>query len=438
MDSVGNAREAALDIFLSALKASRVELAMARRVHFRGDEMEIDRHLYHLDKYGRLMLIAIGKAADTMARAFLVQAANAARWEGVIAGLGDSPPSDRFRVYRGGHPSPNEASVAAAEDILRSLRSLSERDLVVFLVSGGGSAMVEQSLLPEVSLAAMVATHKALVESGAPIAAINAVRKHLSGIKGGRMAEAAAPAEQVTVFVSDVPADKLDALSSGPTMPDSTTVEDVYRIAEEYGLCARLPSIVAERLRMRSLVETPKPEAAIFQRSQWSVLLDSGSMEEAAAKRAGELGWKVEIDDSCDDWDVERAADYLVERVRRMRGEHEHVCLLSAGEVTVHVPAGTAGTGGRNQHFALLCAQQIAGESIVVLSGGSDGIDGNSDAAGALVDGTTRGRAEAAGLSVSKALAEFDSYSLLAQLDDTLITGATGNNLRDLRILLAP
>jgi glycerate 2-kinase len=321
---------------------------------------------------------------------------------------------------------------------LETLQGLTERDFVVFLISGGGSAMVEQFLGSGISLDETAATHKALVESGAPIAAINAVRKHLSAVKGGRLAAAAAPAEQMTIFVSDVPAGELDALSSGPTLPDRSTTEDVYRIAKEYGLVASVPGVVAEMLKDRLLVETPKPGDGIFARSRSCVLLDSGTLEEAAAVRARELGWQVEIDNRCDDWSAERAADYLVGRLRELRRGHERVCLLSAGEVTVQVPSGATGKGGRNQHFALLCSERIAGDEITVLSAGSDGIDGNSPAAGGLADGFTRARAEAAGYPVAAALAAFDSYTLLTSLGDVITTGPTGNNLRDLRILLAP
>jgi glycerate 2-kinase len=437
---MSDAREDALDIFLYALKSSRVEAAMERRVRFEGGALQIDGHRYVLDRYSRLVLIAIGKAGETMASAFLRQAgSDANRFEGVVVGpVGATALSSRIRVYCGGHPSPNEASVAAASDILQTLGALTEHDLVVFLVSGGGSAMVEQFLQPGISLDVMAATHKALVESGAPIAAINAVRKHLSAVKGGRLAVAAAPAEQLTIFVSDVPASELDALSSGPTLPDRSTVEDAYRIATEYGLSAKLPSEIAEMLTRRSLTETPKPGDVIFGRSRWSLLLDSTSLEEAAAVRARELGWRVEIDSRCDDWSAERAAAYLLERVRELRRGGERVCLFSAGEVTVQVPAGAIGKGGRNQHFALLCSELIAGSEITVLSAGSDGIDGNSVAAGGLVDGTTTVRAEAAQYPVAAALSAFDAYSLLALLGNTIMTGPTGNNLRDLRILLAP
>jgi glycerate 2-kinase len=436
---MNRAREDALDIFRHALDASRVEVAMVRQVRFVEGVLQIDGHSYSIDQYGRLVLIAFGKAGDTMARAFLRQVGSeAARFEGVVvAPEGMESPLSELRVYGGGHPSPNEASVAAANDILETLRSLTEQDLVIFLVSGGGSAMVEQFLEPGISLEVMAATHKALVGSGAPIAAINAVRKHLSAVKGGRLVAAAAPAEQVTIFVSDVPEAELDALSSGPTLPDRSTTEDVYRIAEEYGLGASLPGEIAEMLRGRALVETPKSGDEIFVRSRWSVLLDSGSLGEAAGVRARELGWNVEVDNRCDDWGAERAASYLLERVRELRRGRGRACLLSVGEVTVQVPLGSAGKGGRNQHFALLCSEGIAGEEVTVLSAGSDGIDGNSPAAGALVDGLTTKRAEASGYSVAAALAAFDSYSLLDALGDTITTGPTGNNLRDLRILLA-
>jgi glycerate 2-kinase len=436
---MNNARGDALDIFLYALQASRVEPAMEMRLRFNDGVMEIDGHRYVLREYGRCLVVAIGKAAHALVSSFVRQAGNdAERFEGIVvgAGSGEALPL-AFRVYHGGHPSPNEASVAAAADVLRTLRSLTERDLVVFLISGGGSAMVEQFLQTDLPLETIAATHKALVESGAPIAAMNAVRKHLSAVKGGRLAAAAAPAEQVTLFVSDVPPGELDALSSGPTVPDRSIVADVYRIAEEYGLVERFPAAISEMLRSKALVETPKPGDAIFARSRWSVLLDSASLEEAAAARATELGWSVEVDNSCDDWDAERAAMYLVRRLREMRGRRERVCLLSAGEITVRVPPEASGRGGRNQHFALQCAGQIAGEGIVVLSGGSDGVDGNSPAAGAIVDGTTVERASLVQYPVANAMAAFDSHSLLALLGDAVVTGPTGNNLRDLRILLA-
>jgi hydroxypyruvate reductase len=168
------------------------------------------------------------------------------------------------------------------------------------------------------------------------------------------------------------------------------------------------------------------------------VLLDSSSLERAAEARANELGWHVTVDGTCDDWPADKAAAYLVNRLRELRRVQPRVCLLSAGEVTVTVPHGIAGQGGRNQHFVLEAARMIAGEDITVLSVGSDGVDGNSPAAGGIADKNTVERAMGLGSSVDKAIAEFASYPLLQKLGDAITTGATGNNLRDLRILLAP
>jgi glycerate 2-kinase len=411
---------------------------MTRRVTCNTGVMVVDGHSYALSDYWKLMLVSIGKAAGTMAAAFLhIVGDSAARMQGVVAGVCEERLAEHLQVFAGGHPEPNQASLDAAAAILRLLEQAGDGDLVVFLVSGGGSSMVEQMLHGGISLEDTAATHKALVESGAPIAAINAVRKHLSAVKGGRLAAAAAPAEQLTIFVSDVPISELDALASGPTLPDRSTVADVRRIVAEYQLTARVPPAVAELLGAE-MAETPKPGVAIFAKSQWTTLLDSASLEEAAALRAKELGWNVTIDNTCDDWDAEYAAKYLVQRLTALRLSRERVCLLSAGEVTVLVPAGASGQGGRNQHFVLMCSQQIAGLDLVVLSAGSDGVDGNSSAAGGIADGTTVAQAAAAGCPVEKALASFDSHALLSMLGDAITTGPTGNNLRDLRILLAP
>jgi glycerate 2-kinase len=306
---------------------------------------------------------------------------------------------------------------------------------VLFLISGGGSSLVEKPIDPDITLEDVIATHRALVHCGAPIAEINAIRKHLSATKGGRLALAAAPAQQVSILVSDVPADALDALASGPTAPDSSTAEDCYRIAAQYDLLAHLPATVRDLFNARALEETPKRSDPVFQRSRWWPVLDAASLLKAAAEQATLAGFAVEIDNSCDDWDFARAADHLLGRVRALRQGVSRVCLISGGEVTVRVKDG--GRGGRNQQFALYCAQKIAGENIAVLSAGTDGVDGNSPAAGAVVDGTTVARAHANGIDPATALRKFDAFPLFNQLGDALMTGPTGNNIRDLRVLLA-
>jgi hydroxypyruvate reductase len=250
------------------------------------------------------------------------------------------------------------------------------------------------------------------------------------------MAKAAFPAVQISLLVSDVPDNSLDALASGPTMPDSSTVTDCYSIAERYGMLPDFPAKVRQVFERRSLVETPKPNDPEFANSSYFTLLSNRTAVEAAASHAEALGFSVEVDNTCDDWDYARAANYLLTKLRHLRQRRERVCLISGGEVTVKVGA-KSGMGGRNQQFALYCATEIHGEPITVLSAGTDGIDGNSRAAGAMVDGSTIARATSAALQPARALAEFDAFPLLDAIGDSIVTGPTGNNVRDLRLLLA-
>ncbi|MGZ4855972.1 MAG: MOFRL family protein, partial [Candidatus Angelobacter sp.] len=242
--------------------------------------------------------------------------------------------------------------------------------------------------------------------------------------------------QQVSIMVSDVPENALDSLSSGPTMPDSSTVEDCYRIVQEHNMLPDFPPSVRELFERRALDETPKQDDAAFVRSSWWKVLSNETAEKAAAAAAARHGFAVEIDHSCDDWNYARAADYLLDRLRTLRKSVAKVCIISGGEITVKVPA-NAGAGGRNQHFALYCAQKIVGENIAVLSAGTDGIDGNSPAAGAIVDGTTLDRAQKVGLDVAAHFSGFNSFPLFEKLGDAIQTGPTGNNVRDLRILLS-
>jgi len=273
------------------------------------------------------------------------------------------------------------------------------------------------------------------VHSGAPIAEINAVRKHLSAVKGGRLALAASPAHQLSLLVSDVPDSIPDALASGPTMPDPTTVEDCNRIVEKYDLLKQFPATTRELFERHALDETPKSDDLAFHRARWWPILSNQTAIEEASVAAERAGFLVHVDNSCDDWDYKRASDYLLKRLRELRKQFSPVCLISGGEVTVKVTNG--GIGGRNQQFALECAAKIVDENITVLSAGTDGVDGNSIAAGAVADGSTIERSKAKGLDARAALDNFDAYPFFSALGDTIEIGPTGNNLRDLRILMA-
>lgn len=410
-------------IFHHALASCSIPAALDRRLRVES---------LSLDRYQRIYAIALGKAALPMLDALC------SRLPAPLAGgVCCAPVLPTGRVsgveyFTGGHPLPNQDSFASACSALRLLRQTNARDFVFFLISGGGSAMFELPLDPEISLGDTRALYQALVGSGATIAEINTVRKHFSAVKGGRLAAAAPVAARFSLLVSDVAPRYLDALASGPTLPDSSTVAECREILHRYPLEERFPAAVRAFFAHPGLPETPSVGAAPVE-----TLLSSDDLIEAARALALTLGYAVVVDNSCDDWDYVDAARYLLGRFEQLRREHAKLCLLSGGEVTVRL-AQEHGAGGRNQQFALACALAIAtGDPMVVLSAGSDGIDGNSIAAGAIADATTLPRAQALGIDAASALARFDAYPLFTALGDTLITGPTHNNLRDLRILLS-
>lgn len=450
-------RDDATAIFSRSLADCSIEQAFARIV--RTDEggssnkLLIGAEAIDLHRIKHIRVVAVGKASSAMLDELLPHLQSPERCD--LAGVliarerpASLPPN--FQFFLGGHPLPDEASCAgarAALDLLADLRdeARAAETLCLFLISGGASAMMELPLDPAISLADTISFHRELVHSGASITEINCIRKHFSAIKGGRLAMAARGAACFSLLVSDVPPGHLDALASGPTLPDTSTVEQCHEILARYKLRERFPVSVRQFFDREDLPETPKPDNFT---AKSITLLSSDDLADAARRQAEELGFHVVIDNTCDDWEYRRAAEYLINRLRELRREHPRVCLLSAGEVTVELPSmgmdgeqhKPSGRGGRNQHFGLYAASLLepSDASTVILSAGSDGIDGNSPAAGAVIDEQTLGlagselRAEA-----RRALEHFDSYAFLDRAASTIVTGATGNNLRDLRILLA-
>lgn len=428
-------RDLARQIFLDTLKAIAIPRLFSEKIEYSRGVLRIEQDLYDLGSYARVLVISMGKAAHVMLEALIAQ--TGPTLEGiVVCSQASQAQQPGFRYFQGGHPLPNEESRRAAHAILKCVSAATESTLVIYLISGGASAMVESPHDEEISLEDLIETYRILVNSGATIGEINAIRKHLSAIKGGRLAQAAYPAQQVSIMVSDVPEKCLDALASGPTMPDSSSEEDCYRIAEAYSMTPCFPASVRYLFEQRAIEATAKVDDPAFVRSRWWPILSSASAAQAAAGLLSQHGFAIEIDNTPDDWPSERAADYLLKRLRELRKGVSRAALVSAGEITVKV-SGSSGVGGRNQHFALQCAGAIAGEDIVVLSAGTDGVDGNSAAAGAVVDGTTMARADELGIHLAIALQSFDAFPLFEKLGDTVITGPTGNNVRDVRILLA-
>jgi hydroxypyruvate reductase len=375
----------------------------------------------------------------------------------------------RFHYFEGGHPLPNEESFAAARAALAMLRKAKKDTLVFFLISGGGSAMFDLPLDSRISLDDTIAFHELLLASGAPISEVNTLRKHFSAVKGGRLAIAAPEAAKVSLLLPDVPLRSLDALSSGPTSPDHSTVAEVRSLLEKYDLKAKLPPSVRAFFEREDLPESPgnkgwrppffpkfsKHEIAptrrvtaaatmngedeAFSKSVFELLLSSHDLAENARALAQKAGFYVVVDNSCDDWDYADAARYLLERFHALRAVHPRLCLISVGEVTVKLDR-SPGAGGRNQQFAMECALELekyGDEQLTVLSAGSDGIDGNTRSAGAIADPTTVTRAHTFGFHLKSSLAAFDACPMFTALGDAVVTGPTGHNLRDLRLLLA-
>ncbi len=433
----------ARELFAEAVAACSITRALASALRYsdpaRPFAFTLGDHSADLAACRRLAVIALGKAAAPMLEALLfhLRLPPACTVEGILVApepLANLPHAIRY--FAGGHPLPNDASFAAARaalDLLANLAQSPGQTFCFFLLSGGASAMFELPLAPTLSLADTVAFHRALVHSGASIAEINCVRKHFSAVKGGRLGQAAAAIPNLSLLVSDVPPAQLDALASGPTLPDSSTVDDCRKILARYHLLPQIPAPVQRLFTNPSLPETPKPGAFP---ARAVTLLSSEDLAEAARRAAEARGFHAIIDNTPDDWDFRDAAAYLLARMRELRQTHPCLCLISIGELTVAVAVPNPGIGGRNQHFVLYAASQLtpADEPVAILSAGSDGIDGNSPFAGAALDGATL-RAVPAD-RIASALARFDSSTLLDSLGATLHTGPTGNNLRDLRLLL--
>lgn len=431
-------KKLARQIFHETLAAIDIPATMQRKMWRKGTVLTCGDTRIDLRDFEKLRVVAIGKAAHAMVEGLALVLAPFVRMEGVVS----APTAARrrlagMRYFVGGHPLPNAESWEAAEAILALLKKCDEKTLVFFLLSGGASALVELPLDPAQTLEDVQKLHRTLVTCGAPIEAINTVRKHFSAVKGGRLAAAAHDATKLTLAVSDVPAGYETALASGPTLPDPTTVADAKRIVAEYSLYDRFPPALQDWLDTRTMPETPKGDAAAFRNAHFFLLLGMDDLFHPAHHAAEAKGFITCCDNSTDDWPVEKAADYLLEQLEGLRKTHagQRVALIADGEVSS--PVTGSGIGGRNAAFVLASVEKIAERKIAVLSAGTDGIDGNSPAAGAVADGESLARARSLGLEPAEAFRRSDAFSFFSKLEDAIVTGPTGNNLRDLRILLA-
>jgi len=431
-------KQIAQQIFHETLAAIDIPATMQRKLRRKGALLVCGETRIDLGDFEKLRVVAIGKAAHAMVDGLALVLAPFVRLKGVVsAPTAARRPLVGMKYFVAGHPVPNAESWKAAEAILALLESCDEKTLVFFLLSGGGSALVELPLDPSQTLEDVQQMHRALVTCGAPIEAINSVRKHISAVKGGRLAAAAHNATKVTLAVSDVPVGKRSALASGPTLPDPTTVADAKRIIAAHSLHGKFPAALRRWLDEGKMPETPKADAAAFRNSHFMLLLGMDDLFHPAHHAAEAKGFIACCDNTTDDWPVEKAADHLLQQLEELQKEHtaQRVALIADGEVSSPVTGN--GIGGRNSAFVLACVEKIAGKKIAVLSAGTDGIDGNSSAAGAVADGQTLTRARSMGLEATEAFRRSDAFTFFSKLEDAIFTGPTGNNLRDLRILIA-
>jgi len=429
-------------IFMAGVDAVDPGKAVRAALRLRGGAVLAGARRLPLSPAGRVWVVGAGKAAAPMARA--VEQVFGARVAGglVVTKYGHAGPLRSVELRESGHPVPDAAGVAASRELAGLLGRVKAEDLVVCVISGGGSALLP-SPAEGISLDEKQEVTRLLLGSGAAIAEVNCVRKHLSVLKGGGLARLSRPAGLLTLVLSDVVGDPLDVIASGPTVPDPTTFADALGILARYGIAGKVPASIRSRLEAGArgqLPETPKPGDPAFGRAVNLLVGSNAQAVAASASEARRRGYRTLVLSTTMTGESREVASVHAALARELAASGHPVrrpaCLLSGGETTVTLTGN--GKGGRNQEFALAAALGIEGlEGIAVLAAGTDGTDGPTDAAGAFVDGTTVARARAAGPDPRAALDGHDAYPFFAALGDLVVTGPTRTNVMDLNLVLA-
>jgi len=433
-------RADAITIFRASLEAVDPVNAVKTHLKRNGNRLELQGQEHDLGKFKNVYVVGMGKAAASMAKA-VEDILGDRLTEGIVnVKYGHTVPLEKIKVNEAGHPVPDEKGVEGTREIIELLGKTGEEDLVICLISGGGSALLP---LPagDLSLEDKQNLTKSLLECGATIHEINALRKQLSRVKGGRLAKLAHPSTLISLILSDVIGDNLDVIASGPTVPDTHTFGDCMQILEKHGLKSKLPERVVEYIDKGcrgEIEDTPKPTDPIFHRTQNAIVGSNILAVLAAKEKATELGYNSLVLSTFIHGETEEVAKVHTAIAKEILSSGNPVgapaCVVSGGETTVTIEG--KGKGGRNQEFVLAAALDIEGlENVVVLSGGTDGNDGPTDAAGALADGSTVGRASESGLNAFSYLRENDSYNFFKPLGDLLITGPTNTNVMDVRLV---
>ncbi len=434
-------RKQALRIFRAALTAADPAEAVARHLRVEGGKLVAGQRRYRLDSFDKIYLVGAGKASAAMAAA--VERILVRRIAGGLINVKDGHLARvrRVELNECGHPVPDERGVDGARRIAAIARQATQRDLLLCVISGGASALMPAPAAP-ITLEEKQTVTRLLLACGADIHEINAVRKHISALKGGQLARLAAPATVVTLLLSDVIGDDLDVIGSGPTAPDQSTFAGAREILSRYGVWEQTPASVRERIGLGvagEIEETPKPGASAFERTQNLVVGSNDLAVTAAASEARRLGLHTVVLSTFvegETRDVARVHTAIAKEIRaHRRPVKPPACVISGGETTVKIRG--KGLGGRNQEFALAAAIDLAGmDRVVVLSGGTDGTDGPTDAAGAIADSCTLARAKQLGLDAERHLENNDSYHFFEPLDGLLKTGPTNTNVMDVHVVL--
>lgn len=434
-------RQAAGEIFQAALDAANPRTAIQRHLRRDKETLVVDGEVYDLEGR-RIYVVGAGKATGLMAAALEEVLGDRIDDGIVVVKDGHALPLRRLRILEASHPIPDERGVQATAAMLALLAQTQPEDLVIVLVSGGGSALLPAPVAGT-HLAEKQAVTGELIKCGATIEEINTVRKHCSRVKGGQLARAIWPASALTLVLSDVIGDRLDVIASGPTAPDPTTFHDALEVLRRYGLQDRIPTSIGQYLDRGArgeVPETPKPGDVCFTKMRHRIVGNNVQALLAGRERAASLGFHVLFLTSTLQGESREAARVLAAFLLEIRRSGHPIpppaCLLLGGETTVTVRG--RGKGGRNQELTLAVALAIAGEQdLLVFSAGTDGSDGPTDAAGAVADGETCSRAKQAGLDPLRALEDNDSYHFFHGLGDLIKTGPTFTNVMDVTLLLA-
>jgi glycerate 2-kinase len=434
---VTDLKDTARSLFLRTLAAIAPETAINRKLRVQDGTLIVGTDQVSLDDYSEVVIVGLGKASQKMGAAVERLLGNRIK-RGILVANYRSKDTLRSEVIVAGHPLPDRNSLKAAERIIELVKSCDDRSLIVFLVSGGGSSLVELPISPSISVEDLRTTNQALISSGASIREINIVRKALSRIKGGQLGALARGSKCVALYISDVNPGDILSIASNPLLPEVWRADEFYAVVDEIHLLDMFPKSVTDeidegRVALRDSTSGCENVIAL-------VVLDNLDAVRAAADFARQDGFRVEVDAEATEGDYRLIADRSIDRVVELKESFpdERVCLISGGEVSC--PVRGHGVGGRNQEFVLYCATRLADSGIkrtAVLSCGTDGIDGNSTAAGAVGDSESVIGALRRGELPSSYINNNDSHSFFAKMGGLVVTGPTGNNVRDLRILVA-